>query len=208
MNFLACGPGRPVVSRMNGTRLGYLSNLGTCRILVFSALLAISLGFVLAAETRDGLQEKGATIETSKYVIEPLRLKTRSIRACSVCPLTTTGEGRYFLFYKYFDSTVRLDDIRKATRQCCMSAINTSSISAAIAMMLFRIWRSVANDTCRTFVGAKLYHICRVSNSRMRKDQSSGNRDTEATILNLICFTARLQKQIVKGGWLVRWVCR
>ena len=33
-------------------------------------------GFVLAAETRDGLQEKGATIETSKYVIEPLRLKT------------------------------------------------------------------------------------------------------------------------------------
>ena len=44
---------------------GYLSNL------VFSALLAISPGFVLAAETRDGLQEKGATIETSKYVIEP-----------------------------------------------------------------------------------------------------------------------------------------
>ena len=85
MNFLACGPGRPVVSRMNGTRLmcGYLSNL------VFSALLAICPGFVLAAETRDGLQEKGATIETSKYVTDPLRLKTRSIRACSVCPLTT-----------------------------------------------------------------------------------------------------------------------
>ena len=67
-----------------GTRLmcGYLSNL------VFSALLAISPGFVLAADTRDGLQEKGSTIETSKYVIEPLRLKTRSIRGCSVFPLT------------------------------------------------------------------------------------------------------------------------
>ena len=67
MNFLACEPGLPVVSRMNGTRLmcGYLSNL------VFSALLAIRPGFVLAAATRDGLQEKGATIETSKYVIEP-----------------------------------------------------------------------------------------------------------------------------------------
>ena len=67
MNFLACGPGRPVVSRMNGTRLmcGYLSNL------VFCALLAVSPGFLLAADTRDGLQEKGATIETSKYVIEP-----------------------------------------------------------------------------------------------------------------------------------------
>ena len=41
-------------------------------------------GFVLAAETRDGLQEKGATMETSKYVTEPSRLKTRSIRVCSV----------------------------------------------------------------------------------------------------------------------------
>ena len=66
-NFLPCWPGRPVVSRMNGTRLmcGYLSNL------LFSALLATCPGFVLAAETRDGLQEKGATMETSKYVIEP-----------------------------------------------------------------------------------------------------------------------------------------
>ena len=75
MNFLACGPGRPVVSRMKGTRLmcGYLSNL------FFSALLAISPGFVLAAETRDGLQEKRATMDTSKYVTEPLKLKTRSI---------------------------------------------------------------------------------------------------------------------------------
>ena len=35
---------------------------------IFSALLATSPGFVLAAETRDGLQEKEATIETSKYV--------------------------------------------------------------------------------------------------------------------------------------------
>ena len=60
MNFLACGSGRPVVSRMKGTRLmcGYLSNL------FFSALFAISPGFVLAAETRDGLQEKGANTLT------------------------------------------------------------------------------------------------------------------------------------------------
>ena len=83
MNFLACVPGRPVVSRMKGTRLmcGYLSNL------FFSALSAISPGFVLAAETR-------ATMDTSKYVTEPLRLKTRSIQACSVCPLTTRVRDR------------------------------------------------------------------------------------------------------------------
>ena len=78
-NFLAGGPGRPVVSSMKGTRLmcGYLSKLP------FSALLAMCHGWVLAAEIRDGLQEKGATMETSRYVTEPLRLKTRSMRACS-----------------------------------------------------------------------------------------------------------------------------
>ena len=68
MNFLACEPGLPVVSSMNGTRLmrGYLSNL------VFSALLIIRPGFVLAANTRGriGLQEKGATVGTSKSVID------------------------------------------------------------------------------------------------------------------------------------------
>ena len=56
---------------------GYLSNLP------FSALFAMCPGLVLASETRDGLQEKGATLETFKYVTEPLRLKTRSMRACS-----------------------------------------------------------------------------------------------------------------------------
>ena len=40
-------------------------------------------------KSRDGLQEKGATMDTSKYVTEPLRLQTRPVRACSVCPLTT-----------------------------------------------------------------------------------------------------------------------
>ena len=36
-----------------------------------------------------GLLEKGDTMATSRYVAEPLRLKTRSIRACSRCPFTT-----------------------------------------------------------------------------------------------------------------------
>ena len=77
MIFLACGPGRPVVSRMKGTKLlcGYLSNL------YFSDLLAMSPGLVLATETKHGLEEKGATIETSTHVTDSLRLKTRSMRA-------------------------------------------------------------------------------------------------------------------------------
>ena len=85
MNFLACGPERPVVSRVKGTRLmcGYLSNV------LFSVFLAMCPGRVLAAATSDGLQDKGATVGTSKYVTEPLRLKTMSKRTCSRCPFTT-----------------------------------------------------------------------------------------------------------------------
>ena len=45
---------------------GYPSNLH------FSALLTMCFGRVLAAETRDGLQEKGATMETSICVTEPV----------------------------------------------------------------------------------------------------------------------------------------
>ena len=85
MNFLACGPGRPVVSRMKGTRL----MCGCLSILLLSALLAMCPGRVLAAATSDGLQWKRATLETSRYVTEPLRLTTRSLRACSRCPFTT-----------------------------------------------------------------------------------------------------------------------
>ena len=110
MNFLACGPGRPVVSRMKGTRLmcGYLSN-----------------SFVLAAETRDGLQEKGATIDTSKYVTEPLRLKTRSIRACAVCPLTTR-ESRYLLFNEYLHP----QGISQQLHACDQQILRTDSRSS------------------------------------------------------------------------------
>ena len=79
---------------------GYLSNL------FFSALLAISPGFVLAAETRDGLQEKGATIETSKYVTEPLNVKDNIRPSVFSQSVDNTGESRYSLFNKYLDPTV------------------------------------------------------------------------------------------------------
>ena len=86
-----------------------------------------------------------------------------------------TSKGKYFLFNIYFDPAVRMNDIRKASRQCCTSAINTSSLSTAIAVMLFRIKRFAANNTCGTFVGAKLNHIRRVGSNRVREHQSSGN---------------------------------
>ena len=86
-----------------------------------------------------------------------------------------TSEGRYFLFNKYFDPTVRLNNICNASRQSCMSAINTSSVSAAVAMMQFRVQRFVANNTCSTLVGAKLNNIRSVGSNRVREHQSSGN---------------------------------
>ena len=86
-----------------------------------------------------------------------------------------TGESRYLLFDEYLDATMRLNDIRKASRQCCMSAINTSTVPTAVAVMLLRVHRFIANDTRRTFVWAKLYHICSVGDRRVREHQSSGN---------------------------------
>ena len=114
MNFPACGPGRLVVSRMNGTRLmcGYLSNLH------LSALLAMSPGLVLAAETRDGLQEKGATVVTSRYVTDPSRLKTRSMRACSVFPLTKRVRAGTSCSMNTL-TPLRLRDVCETSRHCC-----------------------------------------------------------------------------------------
>ena len=43
--------------------------------------------------------------------------------------IDNTGKSRYFLINKYFDPTLRLNDVCKATRQCCRSAVNTSFIT-------------------------------------------------------------------------------
>ena len=73
-----------------------------------------------------------------------------------------TGESRYFLFNEYLDATMRLNDVRKACPHSCMLAINTSTMSTAVAVMLFQVHWIVADDTRRTFVRAKL---CRVGGS-------------------------------------------
>ena len=134
-----------------------------------------NLFFVLAAETRDGLQEKGASIETSKYVTEPLRLKTRSIRACSVCPLTTrVRAGTSCSTNTLTPLCDWMISARQRARAACLRSTPPPK-TTTITVMLFRIHRFVANDTCRTFVGAKLYHIRRVGDCRVRKHQSPGN---------------------------------
>ena len=74
---------------------GYLSNL------FFAVLLAICPGFVLAAETRDGLQEKGATTETSKYVTETVEVKDKIHPSVFSLSVDNTGESRYLLFNEY-----------------------------------------------------------------------------------------------------------
>ena len=68
-----------------------------------------------------------------------------------------TGESRYFLFNEHLDATMGLNNVRKASPHSCMRAINTSSTPTAATVMLFRVHWFVADDTRRTFVGAKLY---------------------------------------------------
>ena len=102
MNFLACGPGRPVVSRMKGTRLmcGILSNV------FFYALLAISPGFVLAAETRDGLHEKESTNGHIQIRDRTVEVKDKIHPSMFSLSVDNTGESRYLLFNKYLSATV------------------------------------------------------------------------------------------------------
>ena len=101
MNFLASCPGRPVVSRMNVTRLmcGYLSNL------LFSALLATCPGRVLAAATRDGLQEKGAAMETSRLRDGTVEVEEK-VHACMLPLSVHAGESWHLLFNEHLDATV------------------------------------------------------------------------------------------------------
>ena len=87
--------------------------------------------------------------------------------------IDNTGESRYLLFNEYLDATLRLDDVRKASHHSCMPAINTYTIPTAVAVMLFRVPCFVADDTSRTCVRAKLYHICSVGGCRVREHQSS-----------------------------------
>ena len=94
MNFLVCGPGRPEVSRMKRTMLmcGYLSNF------FFSALLATSPDFALAAETRDGMQEKGSIDRDIHIRDRAVEVKDKIHTSMSCLSVDNTGEGRYLLF--------------------------------------------------------------------------------------------------------------
>ena len=85
MNFLACGPKRPVVSRMKGARLmcGYLSNL------LFSALLANCPGRVLA-------EVRGRAIEVEDKIHS--RMFTLFVHDAS--------KSRNLLFNEYFGAAV------------------------------------------------------------------------------------------------------
>ena len=65
------------------------------------------------------------------------------------------GESRYLLYNEHLGATMRLNDIRKASPNSCMPAINTSSVPTAVAVMLLRVHWFVADDTRRTFVWDK-----------------------------------------------------
>ena len=62
--------------------------------------------YVLVLCSRAGLLEKGTTVATSRYVVEPLRLKTRSMRACSRCPFTMRVRARTSRFDVHLGAVV------------------------------------------------------------------------------------------------------
>ena len=97
---------------MKGTRLmcGYMLNL------FFSALLAMSPGLVLAAETRDGLQEKGVTMDTSRYVTDPLSIENKVHARMLSLSVDNTSMSWYFLFNEYVRAAMRLYDVCETSR--------------------------------------------------------------------------------------------
>ena len=74
-----------------------------------------------------------------------------------------------------------------------MHAINTT-VPTAVAVMLLRVHWFVADHTRRTCVRAKLNHTCSVRGRWVREHLSPGYRDTKATILSLVRFTAWLHE--------------
>ena len=158
-----------MVSRMKGTRLmcGYLSNL------FLSALLATSPGFVLAAETRDGLRERSNNghIQIRDRTVEVKDNVHPSVFSLSV---DNTGESKYFLFNEYLCATMRLNDVRKASPNRCMPAINTSTVPTAVAVMLLRVQLVCCRSHPPHFCWAKQYHICSAGGRWVREHQSLG----------------------------------
>ena len=171
MNFLACGPGRPVVSRMKGMMLmcWYLSNL------VFSALLAMCPGRVLAAGTRDGLQEKRATMETSRCVIGPLRLKTRSMRTCSRCQFTTRVRAGTSCSMNTLEALCDcLTSARHRSTAACLRSTPPQYRHPQQWCCLLCVHWFVADEARCALVGARLYNVCGVGGRRVREHHPCG----------------------------------
>ena len=95
---------------------GYLSNL------FFSALFTTCPGRELAA-ARDGLQEKGATMESSNRA----------------------GESWHLLFNEYLGATVRVYDICETSGHRCMPAVDNSVVPTTTAVVLLCVHWFVAD---------------------------------------------------------------
>ena len=158
MNFLACGTGRPVVSRMKGTRLicGYLSNL------FFSALSGHKSWFCAGCRDQGRTARERSNNRDIQIRDRTVEVKDKIHPSLFSLSIDNTGESRYFLFNEYLDDTMGLNNARKASLHCCMSAINTSSVPTAVAVMLLRVHWFVADDTRRTVcLGKTVPHLQR-----------------------------------------------
>ena len=82
----------------------------------------------------------------------------------------------------------------ETSRHCCMPAVNTSSVSTSVAVVLLCVRWFVTDQARCAFVGARQYNVCSIGSRRVWHHQSPGYRNAKATILTLICYTARLHE--------------
>ena len=118
MNFLACEPGRKVVSRMKRTKsmCGYLSNLP------FSALLAVSpvWCWLLRPETKKGKRKKSKK-EEKKKTKKKREKKKRKKKNCLPCYCSCVL--RDYLCLTPAMDCAHMDD----HRACRVTSVNTLS---------------------------------------------------------------------------------
>ena len=144
------------------------------------------------AATSDGLLEKGATMETTRYVAEPLRLKTMSMRACSLCPFTTrVRAGTSCSMNTLLPlSLSRLLGIWPLPHACDQRYHQTSIHNSGAAVDPL-VWSRLGP---LRFCWAGLSHICSIGSCRMWQHQSPGHDNTETAVLSLVRFAAWLHE--------------
>ena len=132
MNYLACGPCRPVVSSMRrddvdvwiSVKFGFLSSFAHVS---WSGAGCRDQGRVAGERSNNGnIQVRGRTIKVDDKI--HTRMLTLAVHNAS--------ESKHLVFNEYLGATVWVYGVCKTCGHCCMPAVNTSSVPTSIAVIL------------------------------------------------------------------------